>query len=72
MTDYLNREEAPLSHEDWERLDKIVVKTAQKRLVGRRFISIYGPLGAGIQVIQKDLLSGVSGDEEVNQLKIED
>ena len=27
MADYLNREEAPLSHEEWEKLDKIVVKT---------------------------------------------
>jgi len=43
MADYLNREESPLSHEDWEQLDKIVVETARKRLVGRRFITICGP-----------------------------
>jgi uncharacterized linocin/CFP29 family protein len=71
MADYLNREEAPLSHEDWERLDKIVVETAQKRLVGRRFITIRGPLGVGIQVIQKSSLSGITGDEEIKVSKRE-
>ncbi|MBM3236356.1 bacteriocin [Candidatus Poribacteria bacterium] len=65
MADYLNREEAPLSHEDWERLDKIVVEVARKRLVGRRFITIRGPLGVGIQVIQKSSLSGMAGGEEI-------
>ena len=71
MADYLNREEAPLSHEDWERLDKIVVETARKRLVGRRFITIRGPLGVGLQVIQKSSLSGIAGDEEIKVSKRE-
>lgn len=71
MADYLNREEAPLSHEDWEKLDKIVVETARKRLVGRRFITIRGPLGVGIQVIQKSSLSGIAGDEEIKVSKRE-
>ena len=65
MADYLNREEAPLSHEEWEKLDKIVVATAQKRLVGRRFITMRGPLGVGVQVIQKGSLNGINGDEEI-------
>ncbi|MFQ6042332.1 MAG: family 1 encapsulin nanocompartment shell protein [Candidatus Poribacteria bacterium] len=71
MADYLNREEAPLSHEEWEKLDKIVVKTAQKRLVGRRFINICGPLGVDIQVIQKGSLSGIGGDKEITVAKKE-
>jgi uncharacterized linocin/CFP29 family protein len=65
MADFLARDDAPLSEKDWERLDKIVVESAQKRLVGRRFISITGPLGAGIQVVQKGILTGIDDDEEV-------
>jgi uncharacterized linocin/CFP29 family protein len=47
------------------------VGTAQKRLVGRRFLTIYGPLGADVQVIQKGFLTGISGDEEITVAKKE-
>lgn len=57
---YLNREEAPLTQEEWGRLDEIVTKTARGRLVGRRFIKILGPIGAGVQVVGKSSI----GEEE--------
>jgi uncharacterized linocin/CFP29 family protein len=47
MSDYLMREDAPLSAEEWTKLDEVVVKTAKTLLVGRRFIELTGPLGAG-------------------------
>ncbi len=44
--DYLFRESAPLTGELWEKIDNIVVRTASRQLIGRRFINLYGPLGA--------------------------
>jgi uncharacterized linocin/CFP29 family protein len=51
MSDFLMREDAPLSAEEWERLDKVVVETARQFLVGRRFIELTGPLGAGMETV---------------------
>ena len=51
MADFLSREEAPLSAEEWEKLDHLVIEVAKKQLVGRRFIDLFGPLGAGTQVV---------------------
>lgn len=51
MADFLSREEAPLSSEEWAQLDHLVVEVAKKQLVGRRFIDLHGPLGAGTQVV---------------------
>jgi uncharacterized linocin/CFP29 family protein len=47
MSDYLMRGDAPLSEAEWAALDSVVVKTAKTLLVGRRFIELTGPLGAG-------------------------
>ena len=47
MSDYLMRDAAPMSAEEWAAVDGVVVKTAQTLLVGRRFIELTGPLGAG-------------------------
>ncbi|MGI6004005.1 MAG: family 1 encapsulin nanocompartment shell protein [Christensenellales bacterium] len=44
--DYLSRESAPFSDGLWQQIDETVVNTARKTLVGRKFIHIYGPLGA--------------------------
>lgn len=59
MADYLMRDEAPLTQEEWERLDRTVVEVARRQLVGRRFISLFGPLGAGMQVIASDAYKGI-------------
>ncbi|HHW30077.1 MAG TPA: bacteriocin family protein [Clostridiaceae bacterium] len=52
--DYLSREGSPISADLWEKIDDAVVSAAKKSLTGRRFLSIYGPLGAGIQSINVD------------------
>ncbi|BDF57247.1 bacteriocin [Christensenellaceae bacterium] len=52
--DYLSRESAPFSEDLWEEIDKAVVDSARRILVGRRFLTIFGPLGAGAQNINID------------------
>lgn len=52
--------EIPLSESEWERLTETVVHTAKHHLVGRRFIEIHGPLGAGVQSIPNDIFQDVS------------
>ena len=57
--DFLQREQAPLKVEEWEQIDKAVMETAKNALIGRRFIPVVGPIGAGHQVISYDVLYGV-------------
>ena len=52
--DYLARESAPFSSELWEQIDRTVIETVKKHLVGRRFLSLFGPLGAGTPVVSID------------------
>ena len=56
MDKYLLRKDAPLSKEDWERIDNTVVEVAKRLLVGRRFIHLMGPLGYGTQFVTVDRL----------------
>ncbi|MGN1148749.1 MAG: family 1 encapsulin nanocompartment shell protein [Lachnospiraceae bacterium] len=49
--DYLARESAPFSSEIWAQIDNTVVETAKKHLVCRRFLSLFGPLGAGVSTV---------------------
>jgi uncharacterized linocin/CFP29 family protein len=51
MGDYLMRDAAPLSAEEWSRIDEVVIQTARQYLVGRRFIELVGPMGAGLEVV---------------------
>jgi len=51
MADYLMRDAAPLTDEEWAHLDKVVVETARRFLVGRRFVEIHGPYGAGLETV---------------------
>jgi uncharacterized linocin/CFP29 family protein len=51
MSDYLLRDDAPFSAEEWNRLDQVVINTARHLLVGRRFIDLTGPLGIGAQTV---------------------
>ncbi|NLJ58392.1 MAG: bacteriocin family protein, partial [Tissierellia bacterium] len=55
--DFLFREDSPISAELWAQIDKEVTSMAKKVLVGRRFLHLYGPLGAGVQSINIDDLS---------------
>ncbi len=65
MGDLLAREEAPLSSEEWARLDQVVVETARRYLVGRKFIPLYGPLGAGLPAVPAVALSGFEGETSI-------
>jgi uncharacterized linocin/CFP29 family protein len=60
MSDYLMRDDAPLTEKEWERLDDVVVSAARRVLVGRRFISLAGPFGMGTQVLPLDRISGAA------------
>jgi uncharacterized linocin/CFP29 family protein len=51
MTDFLLRDQAPLSEDQWERVDAAVEDTGRRALVGRRILPLSGPLGAGVQVV---------------------
>jgi uncharacterized linocin/CFP29 family protein len=59
MQDFLSHNEAPISDAQWDAIDKTVIDVAQRQLVGRRFLNILGPLGAGVQWITQDRLEGV-------------
>jgi len=63
MSDYLMRDEAPLSDEEWAKLDELVVGVARKLLVGRRFIHLTGPLGMGVQTVPLPTVSGGEAGE---------
>lgn len=47
--DYLSRDSAPIAPELWAGIDETVVAAARKLLTGRRFLTIHGPLGAGVR-----------------------
>jgi uncharacterized linocin/CFP29 family protein len=60
MLDFLSHNEAPISDAQWDELDRMVVEIARRQLVGRRFINIFGPLGAGVQFITQERLEGTN------------
>jgi uncharacterized linocin/CFP29 family protein len=79
MSDYLMRDQAPLSADQWEKIDNTVVEVARQVLVGRRFIHIYGPLGAGVRTILLNQLGGigagvidVTGETEAEPVHVAD
>lgn len=61
--DYLSREGSPISAQLWQNIDNTLVSTAKQILTGRKFISIYGPLGAGLQSINVDILAELDESE---------
>jgi len=61
MSEFLARNDSPLSADDWSAIDNVVVESAKRRLIGRRFIDITGPLGAGTQMVQLSKL-GLADD----------
>jgi len=61
--DFLSRDGSPISADLWKEIDDTVVSSAKKILTGRKFISIYGPLGAGIQSINVDNISELDESE---------
>ncbi len=61
--DYLYREGSPISPELWDKIDEAVISMAKKVLTGRRFLNIYGPLGAGVQSINIDYVKELEETE---------
>lgn len=51
MSDYLMRNAAPLLEKEWQAVDGLVVKIAREFLVGRRFLDLVGPFGAGTEMV---------------------
>ena len=58
--DYLARESADLSDGLWNRIDETVIGTARAQLTCRRFLKVFGPLGAGVTTVAVD---GVNKEE---------
>jgi len=54
--EFLHRDEAPLTQEQWKSIDDIVVKTARKTVVGRKFIEITPVLDPSIQHTSYDII----------------
>lgn len=73
------REDSPLSDKQWDEIDDVVVDVARKKLIGRKVVHTYGPLGGGVQSIEIDRvdlngeaeLSKFSGDED-GQIQIKE
>lgn len=61
--DFLARDSVSFPEGFWSELDKTIVSAVRKNLVGRKFISLYGPLGAAALSIQVD---DVTTEEEDN------
>lgn len=61
---YLSREAAPFSGDLWPQIDSAVVKAARAVLTGRRFLHVFGPLGAGAGFVPVDDANAV---DEVTQ-----
>jgi len=76
IKEFLDRESAPLSEEQWAALDQAVTETATRAPVGRRFIHLFGPLGAGVQTVALDKFDGahmgvvdLTGDTECGTIR---
>jgi len=61
--DFLSRDGSPVPAGLWQKIDEEVVASAKKVLTGRRFLSIYGPLGAGVLSINVDDLKALEETE---------
>lgn len=57
MSDLLMRDAAPFDDEVWEQIDDVVKQVAKQQLVGRRFIHLFGPLGAGAVAVPQSHLA---------------
>jgi len=49
---YLNREQASLPDELWDRIDEAAVKAARDQLTGRRVLEVEGPHGIGMTSVE--------------------
>lgn len=56
--DVLNRGEAPIHAVEWDDVSFRVTNVARRQLVARRFLVLYGPIGAGEQIVSVDSSPG--------------
>ncbi|MCL4351754.1 MAG: bacteriocin family protein [Firmicutes bacterium] len=56
--DFLLRKDAPINETEWAELDDAVHQVVRRQLIGRRFLKLYGPLGAEVEVIPTDRSPG--------------
>jgi uncharacterized linocin/CFP29 family protein len=59
MADFLLRDQAPLTPEQFASVDQVVTDVARRTLVGRRFIPVFGPIGVGVQAVVDERLAGI-------------
>ncbi|POB11131.1 family 1 encapsulin nanocompartment shell protein [Sulfobacillus sp. hq2] len=52
--EFLQRDQAPLNEREWALLDEAVRRVIAQQVTGRRFLSLFGPVGSGVQVIPVD------------------
>lgn len=64
--DYLARNDAPISEELWNKIDETVIANAKQHMVCRRFLNVYGPLGAGTGYVAVD--SAAKDEESANNM----
>ncbi|AAC07600.1 family 1 encapsulin nanocompartment shell protein [Aquifex aeolicus] len=57
--EFLQRDQAPLTAEEWEQIDKTAYEVFKSTVVCRKFMPVVGPFGAGHQVVSYDVLYGV-------------
>src|SRR5579883_3208712 len=76
MTDYLLRDQAPLTDAEWDQIDAVAEDTARRALVGRRIVPVLGPLGAGVEVVPDYVFRGterggldLTGDDEAGLVR---
>src|SRR5579862_278250 len=69
-------EENPLNEKEWISMNSVVIDAARRRLIGRRVIDIYGPLGPGVQSIVHEHFGGTTvgqigllGEEDTEPIK---
>lgn len=71
MQEFLARGEAPLTNDEWAQVDQVVISVARRLLIGRRFIDVFGPLGAGLQDVDYNVF-GPLGEASISLLGEED
>ena len=55
-----SHEANPLNDQEWKSINSLVIDVAARRLVGRRIVDLYGPLGSGVQTIVHERFSGTT------------
>lgn len=77
--EFLKRSEAPLLESQWQDIDRVVVETARKTVVGRRFIEITGPFDPSVQFTTLDIIDpgqygacGLFGETDCGVVKVKE